>query len=370
MDWGLQVSWFIALLIFIFYPVSKYGKFRYVITSNFKHVSIYFFIVITLTLVSILLRKWGVIQLTESNESNLLSRSISHTVYLIFEYLLFVYIYVYLQDEKNHLGSLRFFISYPFFFITIWGIYQWLTTFDLLSYIDVFNNSLSTKFTYLRFKDAHRTASVFPEPSEYAYFLSFMIPFAIHLYYKPKSLIFISKSKYFIILLAISIILCASMSLFLVLPIILIYALRDYVKFKLKHFFLMISLLGIVLAGIIFLQNDRILDILGGNDGSAIIRYEAFEETLSLFKASPFLGVGFGAVRGLDLFSFLLGTTGIVGTLAFFKMIISLKAYSSINSLFLKALKCMLIVALISNPIIDLTFFWPILAFISVPIKV
>lgn len=368
-DWGLQTSWFIAILIFLFYPLYKKGKIRFVITKNFRIVSTYFVVLVSCTILSVIFQKSNIIHFDNIESSELLSRCISHTIYLVFEYILYLYIYIYIQNESVQLASLKYFIVYPFFFITLWGIYQWITTFDVLPYCDIFNNSLSTKFTYLRFKDAHRTASVFPEPSEYAYFLTFMIPFATKLYYNRKSILFIRTPKLFIGLLILSIILCRSMSLFTVLPFILVYVLRDYLKLKLSHIVIFIFILLVSIVGIVYLESDRLMDIMKGDDGSAITRYDAFIETISLFKGSPLIGAGFGAVRGLDLLSFLIGTTGIIGTVAFAKMIFSLRKYTELNGLFLKGLKCMIIVALISNPIIDLTFFWPILAFISYPLN-
>lgn len=367
-DWGLQTSWFIAILIFLFYPLYKKGKIKFVITTNFRVVSIYFTVVVLCTILSVISQKIGFIHFEDIDSSELLSRCITHTIYLVFEYILYIYIYIYIQNKYVYLDSLKYFIVYPFFFITLWGIYQWITTFDVVPYLDIFNNSLSTKFTYLRFKEAHRTASVFPEPSEYAYFLAFMLPFAAKLYYDRKNVLFIRHSKLFIGLLILSIILCRSMSLFIVLPFILIYVLRDYLKLKITHVVILVFILLVSIVGVIYLESDRLMDVMRGDDGSAIIRYDAFIETISLFQESPLIGAGFGAVRGLDLLSFLLGTTGIIGTIAFWKMIFSLRTYTELNGLFLKGLKCMIVVALISNPIIDLTFFWPILAFISYPL--
>lgn len=368
-DWGLQTSWLIAIIIFLLYPLYKRGKIRFIITQNFRIVSTYFVIIISCTILSVFFQKGGFIHFDDIDSSELLSRCISHSIYLLFEYILYIYIYIYIQNGSVQLKSLKYFIVYPFFFITLWGIYQWITTFDILPYWDIFNNSLSTKFTYLRFKGDHRTASVFPEPSEYAYFLAFMIPFAAKLYYNGKVLSFVRKPKLFIGLLILSIILCRSMSLFIVLPFILIYVLRDYLKFKMSHIVILIFALLVSVVGIVYLESDRLIDIMKGDDGSAITRYDAFVETISLFKGSPLIGAGFGAVRGLDLLSFLIGTTGVIGTVAFAKMIFSLRKYTELNGLFLKGLKCMIIVALISNPIIDLTFFWPILAFISYPLN-
>lgn len=368
LDWGLQVSWFLALIIYIAYPLFC-SKVRISFTRNFKVVTMYFFVILINTIISIILINKGIITFNDVNPSELVDRSCAHIVYVVFEYIMFLYIYVYLYNSKNHTTDLKYFITYPALFITIWGIYQWITTFDVIPYAEIFNNSLSTKFTYLRFKAVHRTASVFPEPSEYAYFLSFMLPFTFAAIKRSQSVKYITKPKLFVFLILISILLCQSMSLFCVIPLMFLYLARSYMKLTFRKIFLIALLLMSLVGAIFILSNERISAISTGDDGSAITRFGAFVETVDLVKNSPLIGAGFGAVRGLDLLSFLLGTTGVVGTLCFIYMVCKLKSYSSTNTLFIQGFKCMLIVALISNPIIDLTFFWPILAFISIPLR-
>jgi hypothetical protein len=252
----------------------------------------------------------------------------------------------------------------------LWGIYQWITTFDIIPYLKIFNNNLSTGFTYLRFKDAHRTSSIFPEPSEYAYYLSFIMPF-IWYQYKHKSILFSSLNRLFVVFIyIISIVLCRSMSLFLILPILVIFVGNDYIKMsiiKIITFFIGIIFIFCVL---FYVEKDRFFDVFIGNDSSSLIRLYAFIEGINLFISSPLIGSGFGAIRGLDLLSFLLATTGIIGTITFFITIKKLKPVSYVNALFLKGLYCMIIVTLISNPIIDQIFFWIILALISNPISI
>ena len=370
LDWGLQVSCIIAILIFILYPFCKLGRFKIIWTYNFKLVTTNFLLILINTIISLLLIDKNILVFNEVEIIDIIGRSSTHIIYVVFEYIMFLYIYIYLYNSKNHILDLKYFITLPALFITLWGIYQWLTTFDIFPYIDIFNNSLSTKFTYLRFKADHRTASVFPEPSEYAYFLAFMMPFAFKAIRNGISLPYIVHQKIFSYLIFLSVILCQSMSLFCVIPLIIMYILRQYIRLTLKKIFTLSIISLFVISTILFIASDRVSVIISGDDGSAITRYDAFFETIDLFIKSPIIGVGFGAVRGLDLLSFLLGTTGIIGTISFFYMILKLRSYSKTNSLFIDGLRCMIIVALISNPIIDLTFFWPILAFISIPLNI
>jgi len=369
LDWGLQVSWFIAILIFILYPFYKLGRVKIKWTYNFRLVSTYFLIILINTIISLFLIDKKILVFNEVETIEIVGRSSTHIVYVVFEYIMYLYIYIYLYNSKNHILDLKYFITIPAIFITLWGIYQWLTTFDIFPYIDIFNNSLSTKFTYLRFKATHRTASVFPEPSEYAYFLAFMMPFAFKAIRNRIFIPYITQPKSFAYLIFSSVILCQSMSLFCVIPLIIIYLLRQDIRLTPKKIFTLSIISLLVVSIVLFIASDRVTAIMSGDDGSAITRYDAFLETIDLFTNSPIIGAGFGAVRGLDLLSFLLGTTGIIGTISFFYLIFKLRPYTKTNSLFIDGLRCMIIVALISNPIIDLTFFWPILAFISIPLN-
>jgi hypothetical protein len=371
-DWGLQVSWFLGLILLVLYPLVFVYNHKIILTRNFRIVTIFFFIIIFITILSWILQAAGLIYFGDTIEKNdLFSRSFSHTIYFTFEYLLFIILTIYMQYCTNHIHEIKSFVIYPFFFIALWGIYQWFTTFDVLPYLKIFNNSLSTKFTYLRFKGEHRTSSVFPEPSEYAYFLAFVIPFAIECYFHYKDTNTLCRRRYgFIFLLLLSILLCQSMSLFIVIPIIGIYILRNYIKLSFGKIIIIFLLCIIVLGCLFIFKQDRFLNILRGTDGSAFTRFNSFFETITLIRYSPFIGAGFGAIRGLDLFSFMLSTTGLIGTIAFIWMIIKIKPETRINLIFVRGFKCMLIVALISNPILDLTFFWIVLAFICTPLYI
>lgn len=370
-QWGLQMSWCIAILMILFFPFIFGTKFRIPINVNFKYTTFFFSILILLTIVSWILQDNEVILFPDEDILELRSRSIPHIIYLIFEYIIYLFLIIYLYQSNSRI-SINWFIVYPFYAITIYGIYQWLTTFDILPYTEIFNNNASTGFTYLRFKYAHRACSVFPEPSEYAYYLGFMLPFVLAPFFNKhnyKHIEFFKNRKISIMLYAFAVITSGSMSLFMVMPLLLFLVCRKYMQLSYKFYLKYGMIFCFILVIIILLQKDRLADIGGGNDGSALIRFMAFEQTLNLFKSSPLIGAGFGAVRGLDLISFMLGTTGIIGTCGFFVLIYKLKSFTSINSVFKTGFICMIITALFSNPIIDHTFFWPILAFNTVPLK-
>ena len=89
-DWGLQTSWLIAIIIFLLYPLYKRGKIRFIITQNFRIVSTYFVIIISCTILSVFFQKGGFIHFDDIDSSELLSRCISHSIYLLFEYILYI----------------------------------------------------------------------------------------------------------------------------------------------------------------------------------------------------------------------------------------------------------------------------------------
>lgn len=370
--WGLQMSWFIAIIMLLIFPQIIGYKFRISYNRNFKYVCTFFIILILLSITSLIFQSLNVIKFKDIDIIDLRSRSIPHCIYLIFEFIIYLFLTAYLTKHNNQRDAVIWFITYPFYIITIYGIYQWLTTFDLVPYTAVFNNNESTGFTYLRFKDSHRCCSVFPEPSEYAYYLGFMLPFILTPFYNKNITIlpvFFKKKKLALCLYTFAVLSAGSMSLFAVFPIILFVVVRKFIKVSRRQIIFISIISIIILVTIVLLQRGRISEMMAGDDGSAITRYEALVETLNLFKGSPLIGGGFGAVRGLDLFSFMLGTTGLIGTSYFIFMIYKLRAISDTNKIFKTALICMLIVALMSNPIIDHTFFWPILAFNTVQIN-
>lgn len=369
-EWGLQVSWFIALIIFLLYPFTAKLVYKFPSNFNFKLVTGYFFSIVILTIIAWLLLMSGLISSEEYTSKELMGRSVPHLLYLVFDYLVYFHLVCYLSERNNHDRFLRVFITYTFYFIIFWGTYQWLTTFNILPYWEIFNNNASTGFTYLRFVAEHRSSSVFPEPSEYAYFLGFMFPFVfVQWFYRRKRFIYSYHPWFMLIVWLAAVAMCQSMSLFIVLPFMFLYVYSRHVRLTPSILLGGCLILFLVIGGVMAIESDRIIQVYTGEDGSAIARYNAFISSYELFFNSPLLGVGFGAIRGLDLLGFLLGTTGLMGTTLFFFMILKFKIYTDINLIFIQGLKAVLIVTLISNPIIDHLFLWVIFAFITVPLK-
>lgn len=371
-QWGLQMSWALGIIMLFMFPLIIGCKFCIGDWHNFKLISFFFILLVINSLISWILQYKGLIVFKELDRVELLSRSFPHCIYLTYEYLLYIFLVAFLSKKSRQHIAINWFIVYPFYIITIYGVYQWLTTFNIVPYTEIFNNNASTGFTYLRFKAEHRSCSVFPEPSEYAYYLGFLLPFILSPYYnknKDDVPVFFKQTKISLLLYVFAVFSTGSMSLFAVLPIIFMIVARSFIKLSTKFYFYIIGICFVILGAILALQGDRIIEMMTGNDGSAITRLKAFEDTLNLFIGSPIIGGGFGAVRGLDLLSFLLGTTGIIGTGYFLFMIYKIKSKTYTNKIFKCGLICMIIVALMSNPIIDHTFFWPILAFNTVSIK-
>lgn len=370
--WGLQMSWTIAIIMLFLFPHYIGFKIRITLNNNFRYICGYWIVLIVLSIISLYLQSVNIISFQDISYDEIKSRAIPHCIYLLFEFCIYLFLVAYLSIQRNQRTAVKWFITYPFYLITFYGIYQWLTTFDIVPYTEFFNNNASTGFTYLRFKGSHRASSVFPEPSEYAYYLGFMLPFILTPFYNrlPKEApCFFENKMLALFLYFFAVFSTGSMSLFAVLPIIFYLTSRKFIKISQKKFLIIILACIAIIGLIFFLQRNRLNDLAGGDDGSAISRFESFMLTVNLFKGSPIIGGGFGAVRGLDLLSFLLGTTGIVGTLYFVIMITKIKAVTYSNQIFKMGLICMIIVALMSNPIIDHTFFWPILAFNTVQIK-
>ena len=218
----------------------------------------------------------------------------------------------------------RWLITYPFIFICIWGIYQWITTFDIVPYVDIFNNSISTGFTYLRFKAEHRECSVFPEPSEYAFYLGFYLPLVFSFMIGKCNVFSIKmslKNRIMIGGLYISqCILCGSFSLYVAFPIMLLLtinciALKGKSKLKFNVIYLIVILMAF--AVILLRFGDRVHSILAGTDLSALVRYNAFLRGIDLFNLNIYTGLGYGGFRAMDLTSGTLAYFGLVGTISF-----------------------------------------------------
>jgi hypothetical protein len=304
-----------------------------------------------------------------------MKRSVPHLLYIIFLWFCAKNIYTYFSYNKKicHIWVRKYFITIPFFFVGIWGIYQWISTYDIVPYIKIFNNNISTGFTYLRFKHEHRTSSIFGEPSEYAYFLAFYLPIVLSYSFGEKNVFSLSGNKLLrmcvFVFYFIQVILCKSMSYFLIFPVILFYSINTVIKKKRIMLNIMFCFFVIIFCVLVYLvYGERLLRIVSGIDGSMLIRLSGLYEGFALFIASPIIGVGYGAIRGLDMFSFLLACFGVTGTLLLFFCMRKLKNIAIndyISKLFYHGFVSLIFVAMVSNPVLEYITIWIILAIIT-----
>jgi hypothetical protein len=367
-NWGLQVGWIACFLFCFIYLRNVFTK-TYVYKNPLFISTIHIFITIfVFSFLAWITYFAGFI--TPPTDGHL-NRSMGHVGYIFFYFFVYICIYHALATQPNKYWS-RFdwlFIK-PFIFIAIWGIYQLLSTYDLVEYLTVFNNNLSTGFTYERFKDHHRVSSIFPEPSEYSYYLALMGPI-VWAHFKNKipleqGLI----SRYFLLLLWLSqAVFVKSLSFFLAIPVLIYLCLRYINKYSLSKTVIYYSFFGIFIFILLSLNMaDRLSSTAGGDDGSVLVRYMSFFETLEYFSASPVIGFGYGSVRGTDAFSFFLASFGFLGSTLIiylgYKFTSGLKNNS--DPIFFCAVCCLLYASILSNNPLDHIFLWVILAFMSV----
>ncbi len=159
-NWGLQVGWVMALLFCACYlPTLAMSRQRVLGDRQFVRGRRVLLVMIIFSVLAWTTESAG---LTRLPEREMLGRSAAHTGYLTFYFIVFVCVFHALRRDRRHYWTFfRWFFLYPFIFIALWGIYQNLSTYGVVQYVDTLNNNLSTGFTYERFKDAHRVSSVF-----------------------------------------------------------------------------------------------------------------------------------------------------------------------------------------------------------------
>jgi O-antigen ligase len=175
---------------------------------------------------------------------------------------------------------------------------------------------------------------------------------------------------YFLVLLLISqLFFSRSVSLIIGVPaaILLIYYFLNG-KLTVKNIILIIFIFLLFLLVVLLSLGQRLQTISSGEDGSAAERVAVFSESILLFLESPLIGMGFGFTRGMDLFSFILASHGIIGfiiiSILFYKFF-SIKN-NNIYAFFLKcALLILIITSSITNNVLDHIFFWVIASIYS-----
>jgi len=372
-NWGLQASWFFWLIFIIFYTpsliISRKSVFGLMKLSHTRRVIYIFLTILLITVTSWILQYLGAIQPPDIDDGySGISRSISHTIYIVFYFLVFVYCrHFFLCNEKLIKRHFNFLYVYPFVFITLWGLYQAMSTYGFVNYSDILNNNLSTGFTYLRFVDSNRSSSVFPEPSEYSYYLFFILPIIFSL--RKLGNESVGRFWYFslIFLLLSQLFFSRSIALIFGLPISVYVLLRVVFNKDLSRTIIYFIFL-VPLGAIFFLValGDRVGSLFSGDDGSAIDRLLGFYQAIELFEFSPFFGFGFGFTRGMDLISFLLASTGFLGFFIlffFFYKLLTGPAISYQANVFRWSVILLFATSSLSNNILDHIFIWVVLAY-------
>lgn len=367
--WALLWSWIFSSIFVIYYLIPTC---RYIYQENtrlderYKITIKMFLTIFSVSLISWILQALEIISIPSEYEISII-RSIGHTLYLLFYFIVFNCVYVYLiKNERNYFLYFKWMFIYSFVFISAWGIYQYISTYDIVSYSDILNNSISTGFTYDRFKDEHRVSSVFPEPSEYSYYLAFQTPI-IWAYFRNKFFISSLFARYFLIFLLLTqIYMIRSLSYIIAIPVI-IWVIAVYIErkkgLKLLLAYSLLSLVGALVVGITMYA--RINALSGGNDGSVDDRLVGMFNSLDLFSLSPLVGFGYGITRGIDQLFFLLASLGFIGTILLLRYIILFIMNKNVPHIMSGSLLAMFASCISSNNILGYLFYWLILAFLS-----
>ena len=366
-NWGLLWSWFLSL-IFISLYFYKSFVFQKKIIYDYRNTYVLkiFGIIFLLSIISWLMQWLGLIFIPSDYDISI-NRSFGHVGYIFFYFLVYICIYSYLKNNNNkYFIYYRWFFIYPFIFISFWGIYQNFSTYGFFNYIDIFNNSVSTGFTYERFKEDHRVSSVFPEPSEYSYYLALMTPI-IWAYFRNipfKSNFYIRLTLLFLLISQIYMI--KSLSYFVAFPIIFWVIIRYIENLKGLRLFGAIFLAGsvsIILVSLTMLS--RLELVSSGSDGSIDDRFLGILQSIELFLRSPLIGFGYGISRGIDQLFFLLASVGLIGIFFISKFLYKLLSNDDVPVFLTGATLAMFASCLTSNNIFGFLFFWIFLAFLT-----
>lgn len=366
-NWGLQGSWVVGLLFILIYSLSTAPSLCKLTNRRFLSVLYLFAIIIFLSLVSYLLQ---LLDFITTPEPDSIKRSLGHVGYISFYLIVFVSVYKYLsENSKKYYIYIDWFFFKPFIFISIWGLYQWLCTYDVFDYLEIFNNSLSTGFTYLRFVDDHRTSSIFPEPSEYSYYLCLMAPIIWDNFRRSskEKLWYRIRAIILVVLWLSQAMLVKSLSFVVAIPVMVYVCLRFVEKLSiLKTAVTFFAFFSLSIIPIYISMQERLSKASMGEDGSVDDRFIGFIYGLDFFFSSPLFGAGYGSFRGMDQVSFLIGCFGIFGTFLFFYVFLCyLKQVKNANPVFYGSLISFIAASLLSNNTMDHVFTWVFLAFFA-----
>lgn len=234
-------------------------------------------------------------------------------------------------------------------FVCIWGIFQFVGYYVGIPYpYWLFNNNISFSQGYGQtvlgiFK---RISSVAPEPSKFAIYLLWILPFFLALRIKNDYLIVRKRLSLYVLLLFIVLLFSTSTTSYLgvvFMTFVLLFYFFDIKAFILrktikKSFLRTLMVSGFVLCFIltimlflVFILNINTSDIVKAakfitvekmQTLSGKERSEGFIKGFEIFFRFPIFGIGWGSNRSFDLVTTLLSTTGILGFTAFMFFII------------------------------------------------
>jgi hypothetical protein len=302
-------------------------------------------------------------------------QSLSQVLPALFGAMLITTFVMHINTPTLLFKSLRIYTA-AVVFVAFWGLMQFFLENVLhISYpYWIFNTAVSeTTLGYLSKLDIDfvRITSVAFEPSMFAKQNLIFIPLLFFAMFTPNLLFGRTFNLFFLILLIFSVLLSASTTGFIGIPLSIMILSFFSKKFKLLGNYkqlILISLLLLLsfvfilsLSGIALEILDKLL-INKNETDSSIARIFSISNGFDIFTAYPILGVGWGFVTSHDLIINLLANSGIIGLITFMLMSLQplkcgfslLKNYSLSNKLIKKHPLVLLTIGLIGAELLTL----------------
>lgn len=231
-------------------------------------------------------------------------------------------------------------ILYSGIFIACWGIFQFVCNVSGFPYPDfLLNNSGSASAKgFMERLDigVRRVSSATVEPSVLAQALLTLLPLTLPAWRK-RGFVFSRQRDRLVALLFIFVLILSTSSTayvgFAILGLIyVVYSVRTGSISKTKAFvvFGLTGLFATALVSVAFISVPVVSEVVNSvllskaSSGSGIERAMTIAYAFGYFQRYPILGIGWGSATSHDVIVFLLSNVGIVGSLVFFCMIISI----------------------------------------------
>jgi hypothetical protein len=237
-------------------------------------------------------------------------------------------------------------------FVSLWGYFQFLCAIIGVTYpAAVFNNGvLESMKGYeqvipLVGRDIARVSSVAHEPSIFAKFLLTVFPVLLAFVLTRNRLLGPKADRLVLWIIIGALVVSTSSTAFvgiLVASGLALFLCRRFNVVRKSWYLSAVAVVVVILvavATIPTLQEVVLFETLSkGDSGSALERIMSITNSWSYFQRYPVLGVGWAMVTSHDLFVYLLATTGVVGLVTFFILMIyvvrrSLRVLSGYSSL-------------------------------------